>query len=168
MSYSDHPVPIGFDQTISQPYMVAYMLDELEVLPHHRVLEIGTGSGYNAALLSRLAKEVYTVEYVPELAERAIDNLKALGIKNVRVFVGDGSLGLLEYAPFDRIIVTCSAPSIPDTLVSQLGQHGIMVIPVNEGYYDMLKKIRKHKNGKIEVHDLVPCAFVRMRGKYGF
>ncbi len=168
LAYSDHPLPIGYGQTISQPYMVAYMLKELEVKPHHKVLEIGTGSGYNAALLSKLAGEVYTVEYVPELAERAKRILSELGIKNVHVFVGDGSLGLPDFAPYDRIIVTCSAPSIPDTFVSQLGEDGILLIPVNEGYYDMLKKLVKHRDGRIEIYDLMPCAFVPMRGKYGF
>ena len=168
LAYSDHPVPIGYGQTISQPYMVAYMLQELEVEPEHRVLEIGTGSGYNAALLSKLAKEVYTVEYIPELAERAKKVLKDLGIENVHVFVGDGSSGLLEYAPYDRIIVTCSAPEIPETLVSQLKEDGILLIPVNEGYYDMLKKVIKHRDGKLEIYDLMPCAFVPMRGKHGF
>lgn len=168
LAYSDHPVPIGYGQTISQPYMVAYMLKELELEPHHKVLEIGTGSGYNAALLSKLAKEVYTVEYVPELARRAKNILTKLGIDNVHVFVGDGSMGLPEYAPYDRIIATCSAPQIPEPLVSQLKTNGILLVPVNEGYYDMLKKVRKLENGRIEVYDLMPCAFVPMRGAYGF
>ncbi len=168
IAYTDHPLPIGYGQTVSQPYMVAYMLKELELTPESKVLEIGTGSGYNAALLGLLAKEVYTVEYIPELAERAEKLLKSLDINNVHVFNRDGSLGLSEYAPYDRIIVTCAAPDIPDALVQQLATPGIMIIPVNEGYYDMLKKVRKNANGSIEIFDLMPCAFVPMRGKYGF
>ncbi len=168
IAYSDHPLPIGYGQTISQPYMVGYMLKELEVTSQSRVLEIGTGSGYNAALLGLLAKEVFTIEYVPQLAERAKKTLEKLGINNVKVFAGDGSSGLLEYAPYDRIIVTCSAPHIPEALPDQLNLTGIMIIPVNEGYYDMLKKVIKHKDGSIEIFDLIPCAFVPMRGKYGF
>lgn len=168
MAYEDVPLPIGYGQTISQPYMVAYMLLELELTKESKVLEIGTGSGYNAALLGLLAKEVYTVETIPELSKRAEKTIKSLGIKNIRFFVGDGSLGLPEFAPYDRIIVTCSAPHIPDPLLEQLSKDGIMIIPVNEGYYDMLKKVLKHKDGKIEVIDLTPCAFVPMRGKYGF
>lgn len=167
-AYGDYPIPIGYGQTISQPYIVAYMLNELELTKDSKVLEIGTGSGYNAALLGLLAKEVFTVEYVPELAERARRVIESLGISNVRVFIGDGSLGLIDHAPYDRIIVTCAAPQIPDSLVKQLAIGGVMVIPVNEGYYDMLKKVKKYSGNKLEVYDLMSCAFVPMKGKYGF
>ena len=168
LAYQDRPLPIGYGQTISQPYMVAYMLQELNITKDSRALEIGTGSGYNASLLGLLAKEVYTIETVPELARRAERIIKALNLKNVKVFVGDGSLGLEQYAPYDRIIATCAAPSIPDPLLKELSEDGIMIIPIGHGYVDMLKKVVKHSNDDIEVIDLIPCSFVPMKGKFGY
>jgi protein-L-isoaspartate(D-aspartate) O-methyltransferase len=129
-AYDDRPLPIGFGQTISQPYIVAYMSEVLNVQPGHRVLEIGTGSGYQAAVLSRLAREVYTIEIVPELARSAAALLKDLGYQNVRVRAGDGYAGWPEEAPFDRIMVTAAPDEIPLPLVDQLAPNGRLVIPV--------------------------------------
>ncbi len=129
-AYDDHPLPIGHGQTISQPYIVAHMTEALGVAPHHRVLEVGTGSGYQAAVLGRLAREVYTVEIVPELARSASQTLAALGCRNVHVRDGDGYAGWPEHAPFDRVLVTAAPDHVPQPLIDQLGAGGRMVIPV--------------------------------------
>jgi protein-L-isoaspartate(D-aspartate) O-methyltransferase len=129
-AYEDHALPIACGQTISQPFVVAYMTAQLGVKPHHRVLEIGTGSGYQAAVLSRLAREVYTVERFRTLAEAARVRLETLGFGNVHVVVGDGMEGLPDQAPFDRIIVTAAAEAIPEALVGQLAEGGIMLLPL--------------------------------------
>jgi protein-L-isoaspartate(D-aspartate) O-methyltransferase len=129
-AYADHAMPIDCGQTISQPYVVAYMTEHLGVLPHHRVLEIGTGSGYQAAVLSRLAREVVTVERYRTLAEQARERLHDLGYGNVEVMVGDGLAGVPDRAPFDRILVTAAAEDVPQTVVAQLGEGGVMVLPV--------------------------------------
>jgi protein-L-isoaspartate(D-aspartate) O-methyltransferase len=130
LAYADRPLPIGHDQTISQPYIVAYMTEALEVDRTHTVLEIGTGSGYQAAVLARLARSVYTIEIVPELAQRAANTLKTLGYANVQVRAGDGYAGWPERAPFDRIMVTAAPDQIPQPLIDQLRPGGRMVIPV--------------------------------------
>ena len=129
-AYVDHALPIACGQTISQPYVVAYMTEQLDVEPEHRVLEIGTGSGYQAAILSRLAREVVSIERYRTLAEGARDRLATLGYTNVTVIVGDGFAGVPERAPFDRIIVTAAAEKVPDTLVEQLAEGGKMVLPL--------------------------------------
>jgi protein-L-isoaspartate(D-aspartate) O-methyltransferase len=129
-AYEDNPLPIGHGQTISQPYIVAYMTEVLGVAPEHRVLEIGTGSGYQAAVLGKLAREVYTVEIVPELAERAASTLERLGYDNVHVRHGDGYAGWPEHAPFDRVLVTAAPEEIPAPLVEQLAPLGRLVAPV--------------------------------------
>ena len=129
-AYDDTPLAIGFGQTISQPYIVAYMTEVLQVQPSHRVLEIGTGSGYQAAVLARLAREVYTVEIVPELAKSASSVLRELGYANVLVREGDGYAGWAEHAPFDRIVVTAAPDQIPEPLIEQLAPGGRLVIPV--------------------------------------
>ena len=129
-AYDDTPLPIGFGQTISQPFIVAHMTEVLGVAPGHTVLEIGTGSGYQAAILGRLARMVYTIEIVPELARQADATLKALGYSNVRVRAGDGYAGWPEHAPFDRILVTAAPEEIPKPLIDQLGPRGRLVIPV--------------------------------------
>jgi protein-L-isoaspartate(D-aspartate) O-methyltransferase len=129
-AYADHALPISCGQTISQPYVVAYMTEQLGLLPHHRVLEIGTGSGYQAAVLSRLAREVVSVERYRTLAELARRRLQALGYDNVEVIAGDGFAGVPERSPFDRIIVTAAAEAVPPALIDQLGEGGVMVIPV--------------------------------------
>jgi protein-L-isoaspartate(D-aspartate) O-methyltransferase len=129
-AYADHAMPIDCGQTISQPYVVAYMTEQLGVLPHHRVLEVGTGSGYQAAVLSRLAREVLSIERYRTLAEQARGRLRDLGYDNVEVIVGDGLAGVPDRAPFDRILVTAAAEEVPQTLVDQLGEGGVMVLPV--------------------------------------
>jgi protein-L-isoaspartate(D-aspartate) O-methyltransferase len=129
-AYDDTPLPIGFGQTISQPFIVAYMTEVLGVAPGHTVLEIGTGSGYQAAILGRLARMVYTIEIVPALARQAAATLKELGYSNVHVRAGDGYAGWPEHAPFDRILVTAAPEQIPQPLIDQLGPGGRMVIPV--------------------------------------
>jgi protein-L-isoaspartate(D-aspartate) O-methyltransferase len=129
-AYADHAMPIDCGQTISQPYVVAYMTEQLGLLPHHRVLEVGTGSGYQAAVLSRLAREVLSIERYRTLAEQARGRLRDLGYDNVEVIVGDGLAGVPDRAPFDRILVTAAAEDVPQTLVDQLGEGGVMVLPV--------------------------------------
>ena len=130
VAYDDRALPIDCGQTISQPYVVAYMTEELRVLPHHRVLEVGAGSGYQAAVLSRLAREVISIERYRTLAQAAAKRLKALGYNNVEVVAGDGLAGVPDRAPFDRILVTAAAETVPQTLVDQLAEGGMMVLPV--------------------------------------
>ena len=137
-AYLDHPLPIGQGQTISQPYIVAYMTEEADIEPGDRVLEIGTGSGYAAAVLGEIAEEVYSIEIVPELAERARTTLDELGYENVHVRTGNGYLGWPEQAPFDAILVTAAPPEIPHTLVEQLAVGGKMVVPVGEVFQEMM------------------------------
>ena len=129
VAYDDRALPIDCGQTISQPYVVAYMTEELRVLPHHRVLEVGTGSGYQAAVLSRLAREVISIERYRTLAQVAAQRLKTLGSNNVEVVAGDGFAGVPDRAPFDRILVTAAAETVPQGLVDQLAQDGVMVLP---------------------------------------
>ena len=131
-SYQDHPLPIGFGQTISQPYIVGFMSDALRLEPSHRVLEIGTGSGYQAAILGELVREVYTIEIIPELAARARSVLAELGYRNIHVRAGNGYLGWPEAAPFDRVIVTAAPDEVPPALVAQLRPGGLMAIPVGD------------------------------------
>jgi protein-L-isoaspartate(D-aspartate) O-methyltransferase len=162
-AYYDRSLPIGSRQTISSPFIVAIMTQELDTKPEHKVLEIGTGSGFQAAVLSPLVKEVYSIEIVPELGNRAREVLTSLGYKNVTTKVGDGYKGWEEYAPFDRIIVTCSPENVPQPLVDQLVEGGLMVIPVGERYQQMLYLMRK-KDGKLEREELRPTLFVPMTG----
>jgi len=162
-AYSDQPLPIGEGQTISQPYMVALMTELLELKGNERVLEIGTGSGYQAAILAELAKEVYSIEIVESLANSAKKLLFDLGYKNIQVKVGDGYLGWPEASPFDAIIVTCAPDHIPKPLVDQLKEGGRMVLPVGT-YSQELKKIVK-RSGKIETTDVLPVIFVPMTGE---
>ncbi len=167
-AYEDYPLPIGHGQTISQPYMVAAMTEALEPEAHHRVLEIGTGSGYQTAVLAYLVREVYTIEYVPELAERAQRVLADLGFTNIHFRVGDGTLGWPEAAPFDRILVAAAAPEVPPPLWEQLKPGGILVIPLGDLWGQELYKIRKTPEGERVDEVLFPCAFVPLRGAYGF
>ncbi len=161
-AYSDQPLPIGEGQTISQPYIVALMTDLLDLKGNEKILEIGTGSGYQAAVLAELAKEVYTIEIVERLASTAKNRLLELGYLNTKVKAGDGYLGWPEAAPFDAIIITCAPDHIPEPLVEQLREGGRMVVPVGT-YAQELKKIVKH-SGKIETTDVIPVVFVPMTG----
>jgi len=157
-AYEDHPLPIGHGQTISQPYIVAYMSEALEVTAQHKVLEIGTGSGYQAAILGELAKQVYTIEIVAPLADRARDVLKTLGYRNVQVRTGDGYAGWPEHAPFDRIIVTAAPDHVPQPLVDQLAMNGRMVIPVGRDYQEMVI-LTKTDRGVVQKRT-IPVRFV--------
>ena len=162
-AYEDRPLPIGHGQTISQPYIVAFMTQALDVRATDRVLEIGTGSGYQAAVLCELAKEVYTIEIVTPLADRARETLTALGYRNVQVRAGNGYLGWPEQAPFDRIIVTAAPDEVPPALVDQLNAGGLMAIPVG-GIDQELRILRKNTAG-LETLQTLPVRFVPMTGK---
>jgi len=159
-AYADHPVSIGYGQTISQPYIVAFMTEALDVRPGDRVLEIGTGSGYQAAVLARLAKEVYTIEIVEPLAERARATLSALGYRNVHVRTGNGYLGWPEHAPYDRVMVTAAPEDVPPALVQQLAVGGLMAIPVGTVSQE-LRILRRTATGTETLHTL-PVKFVPM------
>ena len=163
-AYGDHPVPIGNNQTISQPYIVALMTELLELPPHARVLEIGTGSGYQSAVLGEIANEVYSIEILPDLARGAAEKLKELGYTNVEVRAGDGYRGWPEHAPFDGIIVTAAPERIPQPLVDQLAVGGRMVIPVG-GFFQELKVFTKDKDGRVTEKDVIPVRFVPMTGE---
>ena len=163
-AYEDHPLPIPGNQTISQPYIVALMTELLDLKPGSRVLEIGTGSGYQSAVLGELAKEVYTIEIVPELARLAAERLRELGYSNVTVREGDGYRGWPEHAPFDAIIVTAAPERIPEPLIDQLAAGGVMVIPVG-GFFQELKVFRKGSDGNVTEKDILPVRFVPMTGE---
>jgi protein-L-isoaspartate(D-aspartate) O-methyltransferase len=166
-AYGDYPLPIGERQTISQPYMVALMTEALELVGHERVLEIGTGSGYQTAVLAELCGKVYSIERIKGLADRAIRMLDSLGYYNVLVRVGDGSLGWREEAPFDAILVTAAAPSVPDALVEQLSPKGRLVVPVGDAYSQELRKGVKEDEG-MHWTDLGGCVFVKLIGNQGW
>ena len=160
-AYADRALPIECGQTISQPFVVAYMTQRLEVGPAHRVLEIGTGSGYQAAVLSRLAREVVTIERYRTLADTAGERLKALGCANVTVRVGDGMGGAPDLAPFDRIMVTAAAEDVPEALVAQLAEQGKMVLPVGPRHdAQYLVKFTKHPGGRLTREELIAVRFV--------
>jgi len=159
-AYADRALPIACGQTISQPYVVAYMTEQLDVRPEHRVLEVGTGSGYQAAVLSRLAREVVTIERYRTLADTARVRLETLGYGNVEVVVGDGLAGVPSRAPFDRIIVTAAAESVPDALMEQLAEGGVMVLPLgSHAASQVLVKLTKNKD-RIAREDLIAVRFV--------
>lgn len=166
-AYADRPLPIGFGQTISQPYMVAIMLEALELSGREKVLEIGTGSGYQTALLAELAREVFTVDIIPELVEQARWVLRDLGYRNIHFRVGDGGEGWPEHAPYDRIIVSAAMPAVPPPLLEQLAEGGILLGPVGDLMEQDLVRIRK-EGGEIREEKLGRCAFVPLRGKWGF
>ena len=163
-AYYDMALPIGEGQTISPPFIVAYMTEAIDPQPKDKVLEIGTGSGYQAAVLSGLVQEVYTIEIVESLGKRAAKTLKRLKYENVHTKVGDGYLGWPEHAPFDKIIVTCSPEKVPQALVDQLKEGGRMVIPVGERYQQTLYLLKK-TDGKMLREPLLPVIFVPMTGK---
>ena len=160
-AYEDGPLPIGYDQTISQPYIVAFMTEQLRPKPSDRVLEIGSGSGYQAAILAELVADVYTIEIVEPLAKTAEATLQRLGYKNVHNKVGDGYKGWPEEAPFDAIIVTCAPENVPQPLADQLKDGGRMVIPVGERFAQQLYLLEK-KNGQLKESITLPVRFVPM------
>ena len=162
-SYADGPLPIGYGQTISKPYIVAFMTEQLDPKPTDRVLEIGTGSGYQAAVLSMLVADVYTIEIVEPLAKRAAADLQRLGYNNVHCLAGDGYKGWPEHAPFDAIIVTCAPDQVPQPLVDQLKDGGRMIIPVGAAGDQQLYLLRKNGQ-KIEKQAVLPVLFVPMTG----
>ena len=166
LAYEDESLPIGYGQTISQPYIVAFMIEKLDPKPTDRILEIGTGSGYQAAVLSRLVAEVYTIEILEPLAKHATANLKRLGYLNVKVLTGDGYKGWPEHAPFDGIIVTCAPDHIPQPLVDQLKDGGEMIIPVGSPGMQELFLLRK-RGTKVEQTAVLPVRFVPMTGTLG-
>jgi protein-L-isoaspartate(D-aspartate) O-methyltransferase len=162
-AYSDYPLPIGLGQTISQPYIVAFMTELLNVEAGHKVLEIGTGSGYQAAVLSLLAHSVYSIEIVPDLGRQARDLLSQLGYDNVEVRIGNGYLGWPEAAPFDRIIVTAAPDKLPQELVDQLRPGGRLVAPIGAvGGIQQLVLVKKDRSSKIETREVLPVRFVPM------
>ncbi len=168
-AYDDVPLPIGDGQTISAPSMVAIMLDTLDIRDGDKVLEVGTGLGYHAAVMSVLTGppgKVYTVERKADLAEKARHILKELGYGNVEVFVGDGSEGLPQYAPYDRISVACAAPAVPQPLIEQLKDGGRMAIPVGQYFQDLY--LVEKADGKVNSYNRGGVAFVPLVGKYGF
>jgi protein-L-isoaspartate(D-aspartate) O-methyltransferase len=167
LAYDDKPLPIGESQTISQPYIVASMTAALGLTGSERVLEIGTGCGYQAAVLSRLAKEVYSIEARPLLALAAQERLARLGYTNVHVHCGDGTLGLAECAPFDAILVTAAAPAVPAPLLEQLAEGGRLVIPVGSEDHQELRFIRKSA-GQITSRVIEECRFVPLVGRHGW
>jgi len=166
-AYEDMAIEIGEGQTISQPYMVAVMTELLELKGNEKVLEVGTGSGYQAVVLAELSKEVYTVERVEILADKAEEKFHSLGYQNIYVKVGDGTLGWPENAPFDRIIITAGTPRIPDPLIYQLSRGGIIVAPVGERFSQQLLKVKKSE-GKLFEEYHTPCVFVPLIGEFGW
>ena len=166
-AYEDHPLPIGKNQTISQPYMVALMAEALGLKGTERVLEIGTGSGYLAAVLSELCAEVFSVEMVPALAVNARTLLKSLGYRNVSVLAGDGTLGWEEHSPYDAVVISAAAPCIPHPLLEQLKIPGYLVFPMGEKELQTLVRIRKDSGGIREEY-FGECQFVRLTGRYGW
>ena len=164
-SYADSALPIGHDQTISQPFIVAYMTEQLRLQPTDRVLEIGTGSGYQAAVLAELAKDVYTIEIVEPLAKDASARLAQLGYNNAHVKIGDGYQGWPEVAPFDAIIVTCAPDKVPEPLAQQLKEGGRMIIPVGSGMMDQQLYLLEKKDGELAQRAILPVRFVPMAGE---
>ena len=163
-AYSDRPLPIGLDQTISQPYIVALMTELVQPEPGDRLLEIGTGSGYQAAVAAELVSEVYSIEIIPELARSAAERLERLGVSNVLVRAGDGYLGWPEQSPFDGILVTAGAEHIPEPLVEQLKPGARMIIPVGDSFsVQILKVVEKLPGGEVEIRDIIPVRFVPLR-----
>lgn len=160
-AYADRPLPIGHDQTISQPYIVAYMTDALEVGPDDRVLEVGTGCGYQTAVLAEIAREVLSVEIVPALARRAARTLRELGYRNVRVIAGDGRRGWPRAAPFDAILLTAAPPEVPEALLDQLADGGRLVAPVGPGLSQTIRRWRR-RGPALEREDLIGVRFVPM------
>jgi protein-L-isoaspartate(D-aspartate) O-methyltransferase len=166
-AYADSPLPIGDEQTISQPYIVALMTQLLNLQGSEKVLEIGTGSGYQAAILAYLAQEVFTVERIAQLARRAEATLQQIGFRNVTFHIGDGTRGWAEHAPYDRIIVTAAAPQVPRALLEQLVDGGLLVIPVGGRGNQSLQRLQR-KGSDYESEIIVPVTFVPLKGDFGW
>jgi protein-L-isoaspartate(D-aspartate) O-methyltransferase len=167
-AYEDHPLPIGEGQTISQPFIVALMTEALQLTGKETVLEIGTGSGYQTAILAELSARVYSVERIPSLTGKARKTLDSLGYKNVLVKLSDGTLGWEEYAPYDRILVTAGAPSVPQPLIEQLAPGGILVIPVGSNTMQELIRVTKNEDGSVSEERMGNCVFVKLVGRHGW
>jgi protein-L-isoaspartate(D-aspartate) O-methyltransferase len=165
-AYGDYPVPVAGGQTVSQPYMVALMLQSLRLHPDHSVLEIGTGTGYQAALLAQMANRVISIERIAELASEARRNLQSLGVHNVEVVVGDGSVGYSMAAPYDRIIVAAAAPSVPQALLHQLADGGILLVPVGAQDVQVVHRVERHGT-EFKTELLDTCRFVPLIGEQG-
>jgi protein-L-isoaspartate(D-aspartate) O-methyltransferase len=166
-AYGDHPLPIGEGQTISQPYVIALMVEALELQGTEKILEIGTGSGYQTAILAELAEKVYSIERIKFLALKARELIEKLGYINILIRIADGSYGWREEGPFDRIIVSAASPSIPDPLLGQLKDGGIMIVPLGNENSQTLVKVKKEGNKK-RISTLSSCFFVKMIGQYGW
>ena len=167
-AYGDHALPIGAQQTISQPYIVARMTELLEVTRESSVLEIGTGSGYQTAILATLARRVYSLERLPELAQQAIPRMRQLGLDNVKIQVFDGTVGWSEWAPYDRILVTAGAPKVPEPLLDQLAPGGILVVPEGAMQGQKLMIYKKSARGEIRRKEGEEVAFVPLVGRHGW
>ncbi len=167
-AYADRPLPIGDGQTISQPYIVAFMTESLRLKPQHKVLEVGTGSGYQTVILCHMAHYVYSIERISQLAEKAGERIGHLGYRNLDIHVGDGSQGLPDQAPFDRIMVTAAVPRLPDVLCAQLSQHGgQLILPIGDAPAQALKLITRTAD-RFTTRNLLGCRFVPLIGRYGF
>jgi protein-L-isoaspartate(D-aspartate) O-methyltransferase len=166
-AYEDAPLPIGNGQTISQPWVHARYLELLHLTGKERVLEIGTGSGYQTVLLAHLVAQVFSIERIPALMQQARENIQRAGVKNVSVLLGDGTIGWREYAPYDAILVSAGAPSIPRPLLDQLAEGGRLLIPVGDREEQKLI-VAERKNGQIEIQDIAPVRFVPLLGSHGW
>ncbi len=166
-AYDDMALPIGHGQTMSQPYMVAVMTEHLELKGDERVLEIGTGSGYQAAILAELSKEVFTIDRIQELTDKAIERFHAFGIGNIHAKTANGTFGWPDESPFDRIIITAAAPEFPSVCMEQLAREGIGIAPVGDKFAQQLLKVRK-RDSTIDREYHVPCIFVPLIGRYGW
>lgn len=166
-AYEDHPYPIDYEQTISQPYIVAYMIQSLGLMGNQRILEVGTGSGYQTAILSHLAAEVHSIEVIEPLAKRAAYTLSNLGIKNVFIHIGDGSLGWEQASPYHAIIVSAAAPAVPNSLLKQLAHQGRLILPVGESGNQHLE-LWTRENEDFSYQRLLPVSFVPLKGQEGF
>jgi len=167
LAYTDEPLGIGDGQTISQPYIVAAMTEALNLSPNAKVLDVGTGCGYQAAILASLVRDVYSIEYRPDLARAAADRLHRLGYLNVHVFCGDGSMGLLEFAPYDAILVAAAAPHVPKPLLEQLDDSGRLIAPLGTEDRQNLVLVTRH-GAEFVTEQREPCRFVPLLGKYGW
>jgi protein-L-isoaspartate(D-aspartate) O-methyltransferase len=167
-AYGDHALPIGAAQTISQPYIVARMTELLELAPHHSVLEVGTGTGYQTALLAVLARRVYSLERIAELAQQAIPRIRQLGFENVKIQVFDGSVGWSEWAPYDRILVAAGAPKVPEPLLEQLAPGGSLLIPEGQRQAQRLVLYRKSARGELRRKEGEEVGFVPLVGRHGW